>query len=304
MAVTRVTTQMMADRVLTNLNFQTRSLLKLQEQLASGRRINAPSDNPVDARRAVNTRTTIHKTQQYADNIAMTRPQHQETATIMQQMLQQVRRAHELTMQGANAANSQEQQNYLAEEINQVLEGVLQNANHRANGRYIFAGTRTTEAAFEAQRNASGEITGVNYMGNQEKISIAVSDSLTISINEAGDRVMQGGVDIFQALIDVRDNMRTRDVDALGNQRLNDLEAAREQLSQALSRVGAAQNRIDSSEGENEDYRLQNEALLSQILDADFAETIIDSNVQQNAYQAALGAAGRILQPSLMDYVA
>ena len=52
MPAMRVTTQLLVDRSVRNINNQTNRLLTLQEQLATGLRVNRPSDDPIDARRA------------------------------------------------------------------------------------------------------------------------------------------------------------------------------------------------------------------------------------------------------------
>ncbi len=303
MSVPRITQRLMADRVLADLRLQSQRLLKIQDQLATGQRINAPSDNPIDVRRSIDTRTIIQKYQQYVDNVAMVTPQLDETTSMISLTTAALQRAYELTLQGANGTNSQEQMSYLAEEVNQLLEGVFENANHLTNGRYIFSGTRTATPAFSATRNAQGEITAVSYDGDANTIEIALADNLNLRINETGDRVFQGSVDIFQTLIAIRDELRAGNATSLSNVRLTELRTGLAQLSQAQARVGALQNRVNSVQNENEDYILQNQMLLSQIIDADYAETIVNLNVYQNAYQAALNAAARVLQPSLLDYV-
>lgn len=303
MSVPRVTQRLMTERILHDLRVQTHRLLRVQTQLATGQRINAPSDDPIDARRSIDTRTIIQKYQQYIDNIAMLRPQLEETTSCVGNAMNIVQRANELTLQGANGTNAQEQMNYIAEEINQLIEGMLVNANHVTNGRYIFSGTRTGTPAFSATRDAAGEITAVSYQGDGQSIEMALSDNVRLACNEPGDQVFQSTIDIFQTLIGIRDDLRAGDQASLSNVRLAELEQARAQLSQAQARIGALQNRVLNAENENEDLVLQNQILLSQIMDADFAETIVNLNVQQNAYQAALNAAARILQPSLLDFV-
>ncbi len=52
-----------------------------------------------------------------------------------------------------------------------------------------------------------------------------------------------------------------------------------------------------------EDFLLQLRKLLSDKIDVDFAEAMINFNAQSNAFQAALGAAARIVQPSLLDFI-
>jgi flagellar hook-associated protein 3 FlgL len=115
--------------------------------------------------------------------------------------------------------------------------------------------------------------------------------------------VFQSSQDIFQTLIGIRDDLLAGDQSSLQNARLTELDVAREQFSQAQSRVGAVQNRLDRTELEIEDFQVQLQELLSDSIDADFAEVLINLNAQSNAFQAALSAAARAIQPSLLDFI-
>ncbi|MCC6696285.1 MAG: flagellar hook-associated protein FlgL [Candidatus Hydrogenedentes bacterium] len=303
MGVLRVTQGILAQRALTNIQNQSRRILELQTQLSTGLRVNAPSDNPIDARRAINTRATIAKNEQYLENISTIGPRLEETVTAIQTMSDNLLRARELTLQGANGTNDQTSLDALAEEINQILEAAVNTANHQTGSLYIFGGTRTTTPAFDVTRDVNGDITAVTYQGNTEDIEIAVGDGIKVTTNEPGSTVFQSSQDIFQTLIDIRDNLLSGDQASLQDARLTELETARQQLSQAMSRVGAVQNRLERTELELEDFQIQLEELLSDSIDADFADVVINLNAQSNAFQAALSAAAQVIQPSLLDFI-
>jgi flagellar hook-associated protein 3 FlgL len=285
------------------LQDQNRTLLGIQEQLSTGRRIVHLSDDPLNARIAVATRTTIGKNEQFIRNISATGPQLLETASNIQGMGDVLQRIRELTLQGANGTNSQDDLNAIAAEVDQLLEHVLNVSNHETNGRHIFGGTRTDAKPFVETRNAAGTITSVAYVGNSEFIEIAVSDGVDVTINEPGDRVFQGSVDIHQLLIDIRDNLQSGDQASLQTTRLAEIDLADEQLLSALSRVGAVDNRLDRISNSTLDFNVQLEETLSEAVDADFAEVIVNLNSQSNAYQAALNATARVIQPSLLDFI-
>ncbi|MDY0031664.1 MAG: flagellar hook-associated protein FlgL [FCB group bacterium] len=303
MTALRVTTQLLVDRSVRNINNQTNRLLTLQEQLATGLRVNRPSDDPIDARRAVSIRSLIGKNEQYLANISMVNSPVAETNTSIETILSSFNRAWELTLRGANGTNAQSQLDALALEIDQILEGIFSTANHETNGRYLFGGTRTTAPPYEAVRNAEGEITAVNFVGNTEAVRVAISDVLDLQYNETGPDVFSETQDIFQTLIDVRDNLRAGDTGALGSVRLEEMETVRDQLTSALARVGSIQNRLDRSVEEFEEFTFQLQTQLSDAIDADYAEVITELNAQTNAFQAALSAAARAILPSLLDYV-
>ena len=219
MGVIRVTQRLMTDRVLNNINTQTRRILDLQEQLATGQRVNRPSDDALAARRGVAARAEITKNEQYLTNITSASPHLLESETSILTIVDNQRRAYELTLSGANGTMSQTQRDQIAIEINQILEGILVEANHVTNGRYIFGGTHTLAPPFVETRDPDGDITSISYEGNDDKIKITISDGITVGINETGADVFTptgpDGVNIFNMLIDIRDNLRAGDTELL-----------------------------------------------------------------------------------------
>lgn len=302
MSTLRVTQGLMVTRALYNLNYQTRRLLQLQEQLATGLKVNAPSDNPLAARRAINIRETISRDEQYLSNISAAGPQLLESATAIQTVVSVIQRANELTLQGANGTMAQPQRDQLAIEVNQLLESVVSEANHQTNGKYIFGGTRTLTAPFVPVRNAQGEITAVTYEGNNELISMTVADGVSVVVNETGQNVFQSSQDVMQLLIDIRDNLRTSDFPAL-QQRLSELKTAQDQSMVAVARIGSTQNRLERLTANTEDYVQQLQVALSDNIEADYAETVLNLDAQTNAFRAALSASARVIQQSLLDFI-
>jgi flagellar hook-associated protein 3 FlgL len=302
MGTIRITQGIIAARMLNNIHDQTRRLFNLQEQLSTGLRVNSPSDDPIDARRAINTRSIIAKNTQYLENISNALPFLEETASTVQSVQQIFQRARELTLQGANGTNGQPQRDAIAEEINQLLETAVAEGNHNAAGRFIFSGTRTSTEAYSVTRDAQGQITSVTYEGNDERYEIAIGTDETVRVNEPGSLVFQGTQDQFQTLIDIRDNLLAGDTGALQTQ-LAELDAIDRQLGQGVARLGAVINRVTNTEEDLVDFNFQLERVLSDRIDADFAEVIVELNAQQNAFQAALSAGARVVQPSLLDYL-
>lgn len=299
----RVTQGMIVARSLSDLNRQTRRLLELQEQLATGLKVNSPSDDPLAARRAVNIRSVIAKQEQYITNISSAGPLLAESGTSLQTVVSVLQRANELTLQGANGTSSQTQMNALAIEVNQLIEATLTEANHQTNGRYVFGGTRTLDAPFVATRDAEGQITAVTYQGNDEAIEIGVTDGISVQINETGQHAFLSGQNVFQTIIDIRDNLLSGDKTSLQTDRLTELGDAQDQLLISMAAMGATQNRLETLTTNTEASVDQLRVTLSDNIDADYAETVVNLNAQSNAYRAALEAAARVIQPSLLDFI-
>lgn len=302
MGAMRITQRMIADRTLNNLNAQLRSIFRLQDQLATGQRVNRPSDDPIDARAAIDIRAQIRQTEQFIANIADAGPRLQESGTTLLGVNNIIQRARELTLQAANETVGQPQLDQIALEIDQLLEGLLVEGNKRVDNRFIFSGENTFTEAFAATR-VGGEITAVTYQGDDESIEVAISEGVRVATNVPGSVAFQQSVDLFQLLIGIRDDMRAGDQASLRNVRVAELDTGQEQVLLSVARVGSIQNRLERSTNEKEELVIELQRLLSDRVDADFAETILDLNVEQNAFQAALNAGARVIQPSLLQFI-
>ena len=302
MGAIRVTQGILTQRTLSNINSQLLRLARFQEQLATGRRVNRPSDDPVATRRAIEIQTAISQNERFISNITDARPHLVESETMIQQVVNIIHRAKELTLQAANDTNAQEQLNFIAIEIDQLLEAATVAANHRTNGRSIFAGTRTLSDAYSITRVA-GEITAVTYQGNTQNINISVSPGLPVTINVSGSSVFQSTVDIFSTLIGIRDDLRAGNQVSLRTTRLDELDAALSQLLLSEAQFGAVSNRFDTVSSNTEGFVLELRIVLSDKVDADFVAVMVGFNTEQNAFTAALNAAARVLQPSLLDFI-
>ena len=302
MGANRITQGLLTQRTLFNLQNQLRRLSVFQERLATGKRVNRPSDDPLDARQAVKVQTLIGKNEQFLSNIQAVTPQLAESDGILQRVVSIIHRTRELAVRGSNGGINQGQLDSIALEVDQLLESLLISGNHESNGRFIFAGTRTLAPPFEATRTGT-EITSVAYVGNAIRIEVSIAELANVAVNEPGSVAFQGVVDIFEVLIGLRDDLRAGDQGNISNTRLADLDTSLDQILGSLARIGSIQNRIERVSDRTEDYLIQLQLLLSQKVDADFSDTIVNFNAESNAFQAALNAAGRVLQPSLLDFI-
>ncbi len=306
MGAIRVTQRMLVDRILNNLAYQSRKILSLQEQLATGYKVNRPSDNPLNTRSAISAQVRIYQNEQYLSNITSAKPYLNETESSIMTVMNIVQRAKELALQGMNGSNSQLQRDQIATEVNQLVEALVKEANHQTYGKYIFGGTVTMTKPFQESRNLAGEINAVTYVGNDEYSYIEISEGARVNINLTGREVflptITGSTDIFQSIINLRDDLRASNFGGI-QQRIDELTRAINQLALALAKVGSVTNRMENTERDLENANIELRRVISDNIDADMAEVIVNLNSQSNAYQSALNAASRVIQPSLLDYI-
>ena len=82
-----------------------------------------------------------------------------------------------------------------------------------------------------------------------------------------------------------------------------DLESSEDDLIFALSRQGSVQMRIEYDLNLNKQRFTDLEENISAEADVDIAQSVVRLTQIQNAYQASLQSAGKVLNSSLLDYI-
>jgi len=296
----RITNAILNQQVLGNLQDNLRRLAELQDRLATGRVLNRPSDDPRGVQQALSLRASLEASEQFIANINFAENFILAAEDAVAFAFDAVLRVRELTIRGINDTLNQENRNILAEEVNILLEEVMDLANTQANNRFIFGGTRTSAPPFVVTATAGGEITGIGYNGDSQNIQIQTLPGITVNINIPGDQVFQSTQDLFQTLIDIREDLQAG---TLTDARLAELDNIQTDLLNARSTFGATGNRLDFASNRLQNQVVNDRRLLASVEEADFIETIMNLNSQENAFRAALDAGARVLQPSLLDFL-
>jgi flagellar hook-associated protein 3 FlgL len=162
------------------------NLSKTQQQISSGRRIVSPSDDPVGAAHILELTRGLEETAQYQRNgeIARNRLSLEEESLIgVGNILQ---RARELALQANNASQSDETRGFMATELREMQEQLVQIANTRdAAGQYLFAGFKARTEPFV--RNA----TGFQYAGDQGQRLVQIGQGRQVADGDPGSEVFQ-----------------------------------------------------------------------------------------------------------------
>ena len=305
---TRITSGMVRRHVLSDLNAVSAKLTKSQMKAASGKEITRPSDDPFDASRAMALRQTLAATKQYQRNAQDAVGWQEATEQALGQITDAVHRARELLVQGATGSTDDTSREAIAIELEQLIDGIKQNANATYRGEHVFAGSETSSPPY-----LQGP--GDNYLGDEAGLNPLVPGVLrelgpgvTLSINTVGREFLgdgQSGDDgkLLDVLRDTVAHLRTGDTDALRGTDLDRLDDNLESLLEVRARNGARSNRLDSALSRLAEVEEATIRQLSETEDADIAETLIELNSQQAAYQAALRSGAALTQSSLMDFL-
>lgn len=147
----RVTHNILFNNAVTNLQRQSERFLRTQQEASSGKKVLAPSDDPVHTRRILDLRRSLESLGQFDRNRGTSNTLLQETETALQDVENLLLRARTVTLNAANDTVQPENRIGMAIEISDLFERALQVGNTVINGRHIFAGHDNLQAPFSAR---------------------------------------------------------------------------------------------------------------------------------------------------------
>ena len=299
MAGFRITQRTMSTNVVTNLQRGLDKMSTLQEKLASGQQIQRPSDSPTGTVSALRFRADLRRLDQLDRNAQDGLGWLGTADTALTQTLGVVNRVRELTLIGANATSGPIEREALAAEIDALRTAAISLANTTWIDRPIFAGTADAGAAYDAD--------GV-YQGDDGAVVRAVAPGADVQVNRVGPSVFgplePGGDDLFAVLARISDDLRNAPANLTGaTGDLVDLDALTRSIQNQLATVGARYNQVETMKDRVQGTIDERKAALAEVESIDLPSTIVELQMQEVAYQAALGATAKVIQPSLLDFL-
>jgi flagellar hook-associated protein 3 FlgL len=234
------------------------------------------------------------RTTQYSRNADDGRGWLTTADTALTSSLSSIGRVRELLGSSLSGAISPEARSAIAKEVASLRDGVVNLANTRYLGRAVFAGTADTPVAYDA----SG-----TYLGDNGIVQRTVAQGTTVPVSTTGPSAFGTGPDaLFAVLGDIVTHLQNDDTVAL-NADLTRLDKATGSVQNALAEVGARYNRVESMQNAAISKLVTLTDQLSATEDIDLPKTIMELQLQQTAYQAALGSTAKVIQPSLLDFL-
>ena len=288
----RVTNEMMLSAALYNLRRNSRKLFRLQVMAASGKRILAPSDDPLGAIKVIDYNSQLSRFEQYQRNIAFGLSWLQRTEGVLQDLEELVSRAHEIAVSQSSGTADAQSRASCAGIVREIKAQVWQLSNASLGGRYLFAGLKNDQPPYAEDGS---------YQGDTGEFQISVGQGVRVVVNLVGPEVFSfGSTDLFQELEELAQALENDQPDLIA-QKLDTLDQALRQLINARAKVGARVERLESYKGILEGSALKVKERLSEIEDADIAEVITELATREAVYQASLLATRRLLEENLVS---
>lgn len=297
--INRVTHQTVQRSTLANLQLNLDRMSGLQGELSSGKVITKPSDDPSGTAKAMQFRAEKRAAEQALRNADDGKSWLTMADGALQTSLAGLRRARDLTVQGASTgvlnATAREA---LALEIEGLRDALLSEANTSYNGRSVFAGTSDAGTAFTGPTGTPPySWTGTDGASVQRRLA----PDTTVRVDVNGRAAFgEGAGSVFALLDTVAADLRAgADV----NPRLNEIDARMTGMLGELAGVGSRQNQVIDAQERIGKTLVDLKGSIAAVEDIDLAAVLVELQSQEVSYKAALGAASRVLQPSLLDFL-
>ncbi len=296
----RVTSLTTSDAIIRQISQLSTQQASLQTEVSTGQKITNPEDDPAGVNTALNYENQLSQVQQYAKNATQALTVSQASYSGLQSLNSISNRAGELATLGTGTLGSSAMQSY-GTETNQLIEQAVQAANSSFNGVYLYGGTAVSSPPYTVTRDASGNITGVAYAGNQSQATIPLSASSGVS--PSTDGTTNTGIATFiNNLVSLRDALNSGDTTAVSNTQAG-LTDGENVITSAIATNGGIQTRIQAAQSDQTSQVTNLQSDISSVVDADLPTTIVQLTQAQTAYQAALQSAVSSMQLSILNYI-
>lgn len=294
----RVTQSMITENFTRNLMQNLKRLDDIYNQISSEKKISRPSDDPVGAAMAIKLRRQLSAIKQYNSNAQQALTWMKDTETALTNAGDVIQRLRELAVEAANGTQTSEDREKILDEVKELKDQLLKEANSTSLDRYLFSGYSTDKPPF-IKDDATGNIEANPDIVNGA-INYNIGQSETIPVNLKGSEVFG---DIFKAVEKFETALENNDSATISNEVISDIKGALNTVLKYRSQIGARTNRLEATVSRLDANEVDYKAQLSSVEDVDLAQAITDLKMEESVYRAALAVGARIIQPTLVDFL-
>ena len=266
-------------------------------ELATGSRINKPSDDPAGAAQLISNHDQANQADSFLRSISSTNGLLETADSTLGSVVTALQRAISLGVEGANGTLSASDRADVASELTGIQQQLIGLANTSYQGEFIFSGTSTTQPFVANTASPSG----VTYTGNSGVNSLQAGQNYSVQINQPGSQIFTApGADIFQTISDLIGALQSN----------TNIGSAVDQIRVAFDHVtsqrvfyGNALNQLQGQQNFLNSEKVDLATAENSIAGADPAKSITALTQAQTAVSAELAAMSKISQSSLFDYL-
>lgn len=309
----RVTNNMLLSNYLRNISSNLGTVGKMQQQMASGKRITKISDDPIGAISSMQIRVKLYKSEQYQKNVDRALTWLDETESSVLELNDIIKRAYETAVGMSTDTMDDDERSAAAQLVKQLRDHVVTIGNAKSNDKYIFGGYNVSNAPFEVV--APGQITynGINIKTGdagdlnalaQDSISYSVGFNITMDVSTTGVALFgTGDNNLYNVLDDFYNALEANAPSSELTGFIAKLQNGQSDVLAIAAEIGGKVNRLELIQNRFDEDILTYTDRKSNIEDVDQAEAIMNYKMAQAVYEASLQIGSNIIQPSLVNFL-
>lgn len=263
---------------------------QLSNQLASGVRINALSDDPVSAGRNVLLLNQIQRDDAFTQSSSLVTGQLQVADSALGSVVSQLNQAIALATSANNGTKNASDLKAIGNQLAGILGEVESLANTSYQGQHIFAGGNSTAQPFTTDNSISPGVT--SYGGDQDVTYLETPNGQKIQMNVPGDQIFLGAKNVFGVLNALVAEFSSGAVDqSQASQHTADLTSALNYVSQQRVLLDNSITQLTIASGAVATEKTQLRAAQTELMQADLATVATQlslSKTQQTALESVI----------------
>ena len=197
----RISTNQIYDQNMRSIMQNQGDLAKTQEQLASGKRIITPSDDPVGAAKVLRLTEEIDELTQFQRNNDLVTGSLEQQEAVLTNITNSVNRARTLVIQAGSGALDSPDRKVIGAELEQIKLEIFDLMNTQdADGNYLYAGYQSANQAFEYNPASAGN--AITFVGDAGVSFVQLSNSSKIQSTSNGYEVFENVLSRFNFSVD------------------------------------------------------------------------------------------------------
>jgi flagellar hook-associated protein 3 FlgL len=295
----QVTSNMVPD-ILAAIQQSQQQLNTATEQLATGKSVTVPSDNPAASAAMVQNTIETGDVDQYTQNVSSVLSTVQTADSALSSVISSLTQAVSLGTEGANGTNSTANMQSIATQVQGILSSVVSQANLSYQGSYLFGGTASTTAPYTAD---SSSASGYTYNGNSDSNSVQIGDQLSVQVNLPGSQIFSNSSNnVLGALTSLVTALQSGNTTAVGTA-TNAVTSALNYVSQQRVFYGNAESQLNSQETYLQQETVSLASQATSLVGINEATAATNLSQAETDNSAALAAAAKVLPNTLLNYL-
>ncbi len=279
-------------------------ITRLTQQLASGNKIELPSDDPVTSVRLSRLRREEAIIGQYRDNIGAVKIRLQKNETYLSSMVTDMQEGRDLLVWASDGGNASADLGAMVNSLTALRDSLFFSANVKdQEGRYVFSGTLTNNPALSYNPLAAVG-SRYTYTGNNGQQMVTVGNGITqaANVDVQGMETLLNQMDSTIATLQVPGvNVNNPAVQAVLTANLDGMDSALGLVSTKIATFGGAQNILSTLESNHANVSLSNSMALTDLGQLDYSIAATELNGYNTALQSTYKAYSKVANLSLFD---